>query len=163
MNSLQRTAMDDVTLLVAFSCLALAALVYLMWRSATGASWQELTHREKKRWRLEEEKLKEKGCHSLLPLGNFRGCRRIVCHLNWRRLVLPATAPFRNTHTAPACLGHCRRFPASALGRDKAACEGVNLHPTFPKKSTDRKPSKSSAAMRNIAIFQAGIAIRDER
>ncbi|HIH19280.1 TPA: hypothetical protein HA225_04855 [Candidatus Micrarchaeota archaeon] len=53
--------MDDVTLLVAFSCLALAALVYLMWRSATGASWQELTHREKKRWRLEEEKLKEKG------------------------------------------------------------------------------------------------------
>lgn len=53
--------MDDVTLLVAASCAVLALLVYMMWRSATGASWRELTHKEKKRWRNEEEKLKEKG------------------------------------------------------------------------------------------------------
>ena len=53
--------MDEVTILVAVSCLVLAALVYLMWKAATGKSWQELTHREKKRWRMDEEKLKEKG------------------------------------------------------------------------------------------------------
>jgi hypothetical protein len=53
--------MEDVTLLVAVSCLVLAALVYLMWRAATGSNWKELTHKEKKRWRMEEEKLKEKG------------------------------------------------------------------------------------------------------
>ena len=53
--------MDDVTLLVAASCAVLALLVYMMWRAATGESWRELTHNEKKRWRNEEEKLKEKG------------------------------------------------------------------------------------------------------
>ncbi|VVC01281.1 Uncharacterised protein [uncultured archaeon] len=52
--------MDDVTLLVLISCVVLAALVYLMWRSATAAEWGQLTHDEKKRWRLDEEKRKDK-------------------------------------------------------------------------------------------------------
>ena len=51
--------MDEVTALVALSCLALAVLVYLMWRSATATEWQQLTRSEKKRWRNEEEKRKE--------------------------------------------------------------------------------------------------------
>jgi len=51
--------MDETTLLVAASCLALASLVYLMWRSANAEAWQGLTQTEKRRWRMEEEKLKE--------------------------------------------------------------------------------------------------------
>ena len=51
--------MDQTTILVACGCLALALLVYLMWRSATAESWQNLTHSEKKRWRLDEERRKE--------------------------------------------------------------------------------------------------------
>ncbi len=53
--------MDDVAILTAASCAALAIIVYLMWRSATGEGWKSLTHSEKKRWRMEEEKLREKG------------------------------------------------------------------------------------------------------
>lgn len=50
--------MDDLTLLVAASCVALAVLVYLMWRDATRASWSEMSVSEKKKWRDEEEKRK---------------------------------------------------------------------------------------------------------
>lgn len=53
-------SVDDVTLLVAASCAVLALLVYMMWRSAAGTGWRELTHKEKKRWRNEEEKIREK-------------------------------------------------------------------------------------------------------
>ncbi|MEM2138016.1 MAG: hypothetical protein QW568_02920 [Candidatus Anstonellaceae archaeon] len=52
--------MDDITILAAASCVALAALVYLMYRAATKPEWQELTSTEKKEWRMEEEKRKEK-------------------------------------------------------------------------------------------------------
>ena len=51
--------MDGTTLLIAASCLALAVLVYLMWRSAMQAEWRGLTHREKRKWRIDEEKIKE--------------------------------------------------------------------------------------------------------
>ena len=51
--------MIDGTLLVAASCVVLAALVYLMWRSATAEEWTSLTQTEKKKWRLDEEKRKE--------------------------------------------------------------------------------------------------------
>lgn len=50
---------DDLTLLVAASCIALAILVYLMWKDATGAGWSDLSQSEKKRWREEEEKRKK--------------------------------------------------------------------------------------------------------
>lgn len=52
--------MDDITLLAAASCVVLAALVYLMWKAATKPEWQDLTASEKKEWRLNEEKRKEK-------------------------------------------------------------------------------------------------------
>lgn len=52
--------MDETLLLVLGACAALAFLVYLMWREATKPSWGELTHSEKRRWRLDEEKRKEK-------------------------------------------------------------------------------------------------------
>ncbi len=51
--------MDDITLLAAASCVILAALVYLMWKSATKQEWQNLTRDEKVQWRTEEEKRKE--------------------------------------------------------------------------------------------------------
>ncbi len=52
--------MDDLTLLIVASCAVLAVLVYLMWRAATKPSWQQLTTREKKGWRTEEEERKKK-------------------------------------------------------------------------------------------------------
>jgi hypothetical protein len=52
--------MDDVTVLVAGSCAALAMLVYLMWRSATEQTWGEFAKSEKTKWRVDEEKRKEK-------------------------------------------------------------------------------------------------------
>lgn len=51
--------MDGTTLLVAACCLALAALVYLMWRSAMQAEWRGLTRDEKRKWRIDEEKIRE--------------------------------------------------------------------------------------------------------
>ncbi len=50
--------MDDTTILAAGACIVLAALVYLMWKSATADSWKELTQTEKKQWRTEEEERK---------------------------------------------------------------------------------------------------------
>jgi len=52
--------MDDATLLAAGACVALAALVYLMWRDATAQSWGEFAKAEKAKWRVDEEKRKEK-------------------------------------------------------------------------------------------------------
>lgn len=52
--------MDDITLLAAGSCAILAALVYLMWKSAIGEEWQLLTRTEKVKWRTEEENRKGK-------------------------------------------------------------------------------------------------------
>ena len=51
--------MDDITLLAAGSCIVLAFLVYLMWKSAIGEDWKSLTRTEKKKWRTEEEERKE--------------------------------------------------------------------------------------------------------
>ncbi|VVC00478.1 Uncharacterised protein [uncultured archaeon] len=51
--------MDDVTLIAAAACAALAILVYLMWRSATQSAWGELTQKEKRKWRVEEESRRE--------------------------------------------------------------------------------------------------------
>ena len=50
--------MDPLAVL-AGACIVLAFLVYLMWREATKLSWGELTQKEKKRWRVDEEKRKE--------------------------------------------------------------------------------------------------------
>jgi hypothetical protein len=52
--------MDDTVILVAGACVALAFLVWLMWRAATKAEWGQLTVSEKRRWRIDEEKRKEK-------------------------------------------------------------------------------------------------------
>jgi hypothetical protein len=52
--------MDELTILIAGSCAALAVLVYLMWRSAKKPEWHQLTTREKKSWRTEEEERKQK-------------------------------------------------------------------------------------------------------
>ncbi|MCX6773275.1 MAG: hypothetical protein NTV88_05935 [Candidatus Micrarchaeota archaeon] len=52
--------MDDVTLLAAVACVALAILVWLMWRSATEPGWSGMSQSEKKRWREEEAKRKAK-------------------------------------------------------------------------------------------------------
>ncbi len=52
--------MDELTLLAAGACAALAVLVYLMWKSATKPEWQSLTANEKKEWRMKEETRKEK-------------------------------------------------------------------------------------------------------
>lgn len=52
--------MDDILLLAAAACAVLAALVYLMWRDATAQSWGEFTKSEKVKWRIDEEKRKEK-------------------------------------------------------------------------------------------------------
>ena len=51
--------MDDVLLLVAGSCIALAVLVYLMWRAATKSEWGDFAKTEKAKWRTDEEKRKE--------------------------------------------------------------------------------------------------------
>jgi hypothetical protein len=51
--------MDEITLIAASACVALCLLVYLMWRSATQSGWQDLTQKEKRRWRNEEERLKD--------------------------------------------------------------------------------------------------------
>ncbi len=53
--------MDDVILLVAAACAALAVLVYLMWRAATKSEWGDFAKKEKTKWRAEEEKRKEAG------------------------------------------------------------------------------------------------------
>jgi hypothetical protein len=52
--------MEDVILVVAISCAVLAALVYLMWRSATAQEWGNFAKDEKAKWRIAEEKRKEK-------------------------------------------------------------------------------------------------------
>ena len=52
--------MDDVILLAACACAALSILVYLMWRAATAQSWGDFAATEKKKWRVDEEKRKEK-------------------------------------------------------------------------------------------------------
>ena len=51
--------MDGTVLLIAGACIALAFLVWLMWREATKAEWGQLTVSEKRRWRIDEEKRKE--------------------------------------------------------------------------------------------------------
>jgi len=51
--------MEDITILAAGACLVLAALVYLMWKSASMQEWQQLAHTEKRKWRSEEEARKE--------------------------------------------------------------------------------------------------------
>ena len=48
--------MDDVILLVAAACAALAVLVYLMWRAATKSEWGDFAKKEKTRWRAEEKR-----------------------------------------------------------------------------------------------------------
>ena len=53
--------MDDVILLVAAACAALAVLVYLMWRAATKSEWGDFAKKEKAAWRAEEEKRKGTG------------------------------------------------------------------------------------------------------
>lgn len=50
--------MDETLLLISVSCILLAILVYLMWKSATAKGWSELSHEEKYKWRLDEEKRK---------------------------------------------------------------------------------------------------------
>ena len=52
--------MDDVLFIAAAACAVLAILVYLMWRDATAQSWGEFAKGEKRKWRVEEEKRKEK-------------------------------------------------------------------------------------------------------
>ena len=51
--------MEDIVLLLAGACAALAVLVYLMWRSATASEWGDFAKKEKAKWRLDEEKRKE--------------------------------------------------------------------------------------------------------
>ena len=51
--------MDDVILLVAAACAALAVLVYMMWRAATKSEWGDFAKTEKAKWRLDEKKRKE--------------------------------------------------------------------------------------------------------
>ena len=51
--------MDDVVLLVACACAALAVLVYMMWRAATKSEWGDFARKEKAKWRLDEEKRKD--------------------------------------------------------------------------------------------------------
>ncbi|MFA6329027.1 MAG: hypothetical protein WCY41_06305 [Candidatus Micrarchaeia archaeon] len=53
--------MDDVILLVAIACVALAALVCLMWRAATKSEWGDFARKEKTKWKAEEEGRKEAG------------------------------------------------------------------------------------------------------
>ena len=52
--------MDEITLIAIAACAILTFLVWLMWKAATKDEWAELAHNEKKRWRMEEEKRKEK-------------------------------------------------------------------------------------------------------
>ena len=52
--------MDNVTILVACSCAVLAALVYLMWKDATSQEWGNFAKNEKTKWRIDEERRKEK-------------------------------------------------------------------------------------------------------
>ena len=51
--------MDDVILLVSAACVALAVLVYMMWRAATKTEWGDFAKKEKTKWKAEEEKRKE--------------------------------------------------------------------------------------------------------
>ena len=51
--------MDDTLILISVSCVALAVLVWLMWRDAVRPGWGEMSQSEKKKWR--EEELKRKG------------------------------------------------------------------------------------------------------
>jgi len=53
--------MEEVILLLAVACVALAALVYLMWRAATKSEWGDFAKKEKTKWRAEEETRKESG------------------------------------------------------------------------------------------------------
>ena len=53
--------MDEIILLLVIACVALAALVYLMWRAATKSEWGDFAKKEKTKWRTEEEKRKEAG------------------------------------------------------------------------------------------------------
>ena len=53
--------MDDVILLVACACVALAVLVYMMWRAATKSEWGDFAKKEKTKWRAEEERRKAAG------------------------------------------------------------------------------------------------------
>jgi len=50
--------MDDVILLVVFACVALAVLVYMMWRAATKSEWGDFAKKEKAKWKVEEERRK---------------------------------------------------------------------------------------------------------
>jgi hypothetical protein len=52
--------MDNVTILAACACIVLAALVYLMWKDATAQEWGKFAKNEKAKWRIDEEKRKEK-------------------------------------------------------------------------------------------------------
>jgi len=52
--------MDEIILIAFAACVLLAGLVWLMWKAATKDEWAELAHNEKKKWRMEEEKRKEK-------------------------------------------------------------------------------------------------------
>jgi hypothetical protein len=52
--------MDESLLIITGACAALAFLVYLMWREATKDEWSDLSVSEKRKWRIEEEKRKEK-------------------------------------------------------------------------------------------------------
>lgn len=47
--------MDETIVLLASSCAALAVLVYLMYKSATGKRWKSLSRGEKERWKHEEK------------------------------------------------------------------------------------------------------------
>ena len=53
--------MDNIILLLAAACLALAVLVYLMWRAATKTEWGDFAKKEKTKWRAEEEKRNRAG------------------------------------------------------------------------------------------------------
>jgi len=53
--------MDETILLVAGACVALAVLVYLMWRAATKSEWGDFAKKEKAAWKAEEEKRKGAG------------------------------------------------------------------------------------------------------
>ena len=53
--------MDDTTILAFSACVALAVLVWLMWKSATQAEWGTMSQSEKKKWRQEESERTGKG------------------------------------------------------------------------------------------------------
>ena len=53
--------MEDIILLLAAACAALAVLVYMMWRAATKSEWGDFAKKEKTKWRAEEERRKAAG------------------------------------------------------------------------------------------------------